>query len=110
MDTPATPADAVSFWPDAESIDPTTLEALLDAAWESCEAFLPVDELDPGPLPGAVSPRWIQANVLQARDGWTAYRREGDVLGFDNYAVRVSPLSAAVRALLRPRRGVPMVG
>lgn len=103
----ATLAEARTLWPDADTLPDPTLSDLLDTAWEACAAFLPADELaaavDPWPR------RWVQANVLHARDLWTAYRHEGGVIGFDSYAVTVRPLSATVRALLRPPRGVPGV-
>jgi hypothetical protein len=104
-------ADATAareLWPDADTIADATLDRLLGAAWEACAAFLPAAATDPMPVP--VPEAWVHANVLHARDLWTAYRREGDVIGFDQYAVRVAPLAASVRALLRPARGVPMVG
>lgn len=101
----ATLADAPLFWPDAATIDPVTLGMLLEGAWTRCLAYLPDDTItDP------TTALLVQANVLQARDDWTAFRRDGDVIGFDAYAVRVRPLSASVRAMLRPPRGRPMVG
>lgn len=111
MDAPATPADAFALWPDAAGIDPATLVLLLDTAWEACEAFVPAEQVPPvdagtDPVPH----RWVTANVLHARDVWTAYRQDGGVIGFDAYAVTVKPLSGPVRALLRPPRGVPQVG
>jgi hypothetical protein len=107
VDAPATTSDALALWPDADTVPADTLTLLLDTAWEQCERYVPADELTPQP---ATPPhRWVQANVLAARDLWTAYRRDGDVLGFDNYAVTVRPLSSTVRQLLRPARGVPGV-
>lgn len=103
----ATQDEARKLWPDADTLPGDTLDLLLDTAWEQCERYVPADELDPAPSP--VPFRWVQANVLAARDLWTAYRRDGDVLGFDNYAVTVRPLSSTVRQLLRPARGVPGV-
>lgn len=108
MDPVADLDAARALWPDADTITDETLGQLLAAAWEACQAFLPADATDPEPSP--VPSAWVLANVLHARDLWTAYRREGDVIGFDSYAVRVAPLAASVRALLRPARGVPMVG
>jgi hypothetical protein len=61
------------------------------------------------PDAGIVNVRKI-ANVYEARELWAASRRDGDVIGFDTYAVRVRPLSATVQSLLRPSRGVPMSG
>ena len=103
----ATVADAHRFWPDSSSVDDDTLEQLLAASWVGCQAYAPPIPLD---ADGSFMSRMVVANVLDARDLWTAYRRDGDVIGFETYAVRVRPLSATVRALLRPPRGVPMVG
>ena len=102
--------DARAQWPDAVSIPDGVLTNLLESAWTACEAFLPTAVVsDPGYAPHDV-PGYVQANVLHARDLFTAYRREGDVIGFDSYAVRVRPLSDTVRALLRPATGRALVG
>lgn len=101
-------AQARLLWPDADTIPDDTLTLLLASAWEACAAFVPAHQQDPWPTP--VPFRWTEANVLHARDHWTAYRQEGGVIGFDSYAVRVRPLSDTVKALLRPTRGVPLVG
>jgi hypothetical protein len=110
MTAAATIADARAQWPDAETIEDDTLTTALDASWETCAAFLPVEVVDPDPGPYVPTPAHVSANVLAARDLWTAYRRDGDVIGFDTYAVRVRPLSDTVKALLRPPRGRPSVG
>lgn len=111
MDRPASEDDAHALWPDSTAVPTDTLNLLLDTAWEACEAYIPADQLaaadastDPPPQ------RWVSGNVLHARDVWTAYRQDGGVLSFDAYAVTIRPLSGPVRALLRPPRGVPMVG
>lgn len=104
----ATLADARLLWPDADTLPDDVLQRLLDVATERCELFLPADQLDPYPSPQP--DRWTTACVLDARDVWTASRRDGDVIGFDTYAIRVRPLSDSVRSLLRPRRGRPLVG
>jgi hypothetical protein len=111
MDRPADDAAAHALWPDSEGIPSDTLDLLLDTAWEACEQYLPAEQVTAAAAPGFVPPyRWVSANVLHARDVWTAYRQDGGVLSFDAYAVQVKPLSGPVRALLRPPRGVPMVG
>ncbi len=104
----ATIVQAREQWGDASTIDDADLEDLLDAAWAGCVAFLPVEVVTD--LAYVPTPAHIMANVLNARDAWAAARRDGDVIGFDSYAVRVRPLSGTVQQLLRPRRGVPMVG
>lgn len=110
MTAAATIADARDLWADAETVDDATLTLILDAAWSSCVAFLPLEVVEPDPGPFVPTASHKHANVLAARDLWTAYRRDGDVIGFDTYAVRVRPLSDTVRALLRPQRGRPQVG
>lgn len=101
----ATRDEARATWPDAVGMPDPVLDRLLDAAFEQCSAFAP-------PLPdGAVVPaRYREANILQARELWQAAHRDGDLVGFETYAVRVRPLSATVQALLRPHTGVPVVG
>lgn len=99
------PEQARDLWADAP-LDDDTLTLLLDAAQESCQEYAPAS-VDPVPF------RYTQAVAMQAQDVWNAFQRDtGDVIGFadSGLAVRVRPLSSSVRALLRPRRGVPMVG
>lgn len=111
MDRPASADAARDLWPDSVGIPDATLDLLLDTAWEQCVEYVPAEQVTAAEQPGYVPPyRWVTANVLHARDVWTAYRADGGVIGFDQYAVQVRPLSAGVRALLRPPRGVPMVG
>jgi hypothetical protein len=65
---------------------------------------------DPSYIPQDV-PDYVMANVLQARDLFQATRRDsGDVVGFDNFAIRVRPLSSTVKSLLRPSTGRALVG
>jgi hypothetical protein len=104
---PATTADAHALWPDSSTLDEPTLLLLLDGAWLTCSAYLPADVLE---STTSAPPTWTEAVVLQARDVWSAFLRTGDVVGFESYAVRVRPLSDSVAALLRPRRGRPLVG
>lgn len=111
MDAPADAAYARSMWPDAGNLPDDVLASLLTLSWESCERYVPAGELAAITPGDPVPERWKLANVQHARDAWTATRRDtGDVLGFDQYAVTVRPLSGSVRALLRPSRGVPLVG
>ena len=57
-----------------------------------------------------VPPRYTQAVILHAREVSQAVTRSGDLIGFDTYAVRARDLTPTVKALLRPRRAVPVVG
>jgi hypothetical protein len=51
------------------------------------------------------------ANVYQAREIYAAAQRgEQDVIGVGDYAIRARPITAAVKQLLRPQRGLPAVG
>lgn len=109
-----TAEEARSLWPDAVALDPATLEELLDAAYLVCQRFAaPSIGVDPAPPDvvdaGVVGVRRL-ANAYEARELWQASRRDGDVIGFDSYAVRVRPLSSTVQALLRPSRGGVMTG
>jgi hypothetical protein len=112
IDTPADRRDAEAVWADAANLPDDTLGALLDAAWSACVEYLParLAALDPNDVPGPVLRRWQTATVLHARELWNAAQRDGDVIGFDTYGVRARPLTDSVRGLLRPARGVPMVG
>lgn len=110
----ATLADARRLWPDAVSLDDDVLSDLLDAALVVCQRFAaPSIGVDPVPPEvvdaGVVGVRRL-ANVYEARELWAASRRDGDVIGFESYAVRVRPLSSTVQSLLRPSSGRPLTG
>jgi len=97
-------AQARAAWADAPS-DDDELESLLGAAHEVCEVYAP-DLLDGQAIPE----RYVRANILQARDIFQAAQREGDVIGYGDYAVRAKELSATIKGLLRPRSGYRIVG
>lgn len=106
MVTWATEDDARTIWADAP-LDNDLLDAMLASAHEVCATYAPVLAVgDPVPY------RYVQAEVLQAIEHYQAAQRNGDVLGFGDsgYAIRVRPLSASVKSLLRPRPGVPRLG
>ena len=86
-------------WPDAPASDATLLRLLGDAQAQ-CEAYAPTLAEDADTPAG-----YARAVVLQARELWASARRDGDVIGTDTYAVRAWPLTGAVKALLRPKRG-----
>lgn len=106
--------DARRLWPDAVGLDDAVLDDLLDAAFIVCERFAAPSIAQDPPPPGVVDAGVVGvrrlANVYEARELWAASRRDGDVIGFDSYAVRVRPLSATVQSMLRPSRGVPLTG
>lgn len=92
-------------WADAP-LDDVLLGEMMQAAHEQLLVYAPA-------LPeGAEVPqRYVEAEALQTRALGQAQDRDGDVIGFgDGFAVRVRPLGAEVRALLRPRHGTPVIG
>jgi hypothetical protein len=92
------------MWADAPT-DDTRLEHLLEAAQEECETYAPALAAE-APVPA----RYVEALVLQAKEGFDAARRNGDLIGGDDYPIRVRPLSDVVRQKLRPRNPVPRFG
>lgn len=111
-DTPAptgwltpTDDDLVELWPGSVDLSEDALATHLDAARTQCEDFAPT--LAEGtPVPSA----WRLAQALQAR----ALARAG-IVGTDNQTgiygegVTVFPMDWTVKALLRPKRGKPVV-
>lgn len=100
----ATLEDVRARWPDAP-MDDALLGDYIIAAHDQVAAYAP-------PLPdGASAPQsYVEAECIQTRAIGQAYDRDGDVIGFgDGYAVRVRPLGAEVKALLRPPAGRPKV-
>ncbi|SEF13790.1 phage gp6-like head-tail connector protein [Jiangella alba] len=87
---------ARQMWADAPESD-AVLNALLDAAQIQCEAYAPPVNTPTG------TPAYRLATVMQAQDLWQNTEAAGDVLGFDGeFAIRIRPLGADVKALLRP--------
>lgn len=102
----ATKEQARAHWPDAAPLTDAVLDTLLEAAHEQCVAYAPPLP-DPEPVPASL----MLANVYQAREIYAAsLRGESDVIGVGDYAIRARPLTAAVKALLRPRRASWTVG
>lgn len=104
MATWATLEDVRARWADAP-LDDVLLSDFLTAAHEQVATYAPA-------LPdGADVPqRYVEAECVQTRAIGQAYDRDGDVIGFsEGYAVRVRPLGAEVKALLRPPTGLPKV-
>jgi hypothetical protein len=97
----------IELWPDAAQLTVDTLTLLLTSAYEQVLAYAPVI-----PAGDPVPERYGHAQILHASEVFAASRRTGDVVGFEDtgLAIRVRPLTATVKALLRPRRGVPVLG
>ena len=133
----ATPAQAKAHWTDAVNVGDDALVILLTAAQEICAAYAPalagltptesalvedpagsglfvtgLVDVDSDGLYGPEIPqRYMLATIYQARELWAASKRDGDVIGLgDGYALRSRPLTGAVKQLLRPQRGVPVLG
>ena len=105
MATWATLEDVRARWADAP-LDDVLLGEMMLAAHEQLLDYAPT-LLDTDPIPQ----RYVEAEVLQTRALGQAQDRDGDVIGFgDGFAVRVRPLGAEVRSLLRPRRVVGVIG
>lgn len=95
----ATIEDVQAAWPDA-LLDEEQLQRLLDAAQEALEEYAPVLAED-APVPA----RYTEALILHVREIWRSGEREaGDLLGIGDYAVRARDMTAAVKALLRPKK------
>lgn len=93
-------------WSDASTIADDKLDELLEAAWPAVFAYAPALAED-----AEVPTHYKLAQVYQAREVWAAAQRgESDVIGVGDFALRARPLTAAVKQLLRPQRGVPKAG
>jgi len=90
-------------WLDAPDEDDQLWE-LLESARIQCEAYAP-------PLGDVVPVNYRQAQLMQARNLWQSVRQDpGSQLGPDGMTITVFPLDWIVKALLRPKRGVPSFG
>lgn len=95
---------ARGLWPDAP-VDDDILTQYLTSAQIQCAEFAPA-------LPdGAEIPEsYVLANVMQARAIYRSLRTgNSDQMGADGFAVTVYPLDWNIRALLRPKRGKPVL-
>lgn len=88
-------------WQDAPA-DDAQLYVFLESSKEQCLAYAPA-------LVGRPSHSFRQAQLLQARALWQAVKTNPDgQLDANGFQVQVYPLDRNIRALLRPRRGVPV--
>lgn len=103
----ATLANTRSTWIDSRSIDDSIVYELLQVSRSQVIEYAPVlGETDPVPL------AYRQAQILQARNIYNATIVDagtGDI-GTDTFTIRPFPLDWQIKQLLRPRRGVPVVG
>lgn len=102
------------FWPTVDEVDPDELAALLVSARVQCEAFAPsLSTTDP--ITGVVTVADVPVNYrhAQAVQARALYRSgqvgSGDQMGGDGMTVTVFPMDWTVKALLRPRRGAPVI-
>jgi hypothetical protein len=96
-------------WQQSSTLSPELLALLVAAAQEGCEAYAPALQLDELGEP-IIPSRYKLAVIQQARETWNAGKRDGDIITTDAYAARARELTAAVRQLLRPKRGRPGIG
>lgn len=98
-------------WPDRGALSVAALQERLDAAQVACAAYAPTFDVTGKTLPDDLPAGWRLAVVYHARDIHNAARLTGDYQAIgDIHAVRVRPLSSAVKALLRPESRTFVVG
>jgi hypothetical protein len=107
-----TPAElraiAREHWADARQLSDAVLYRLLGVASGDVAAFAPAPLLA-STLPADVD-RVALATTYQARELYAAATRTGDVVGIGDFPIRSRPLLDSIKALLRPRRGMPGIG
>ena len=96
-------ADLRSDWDDAP-LDDDTLSELADAAWMQCWTYAPTL-----PLGAVVPDNYRLAVKMQTRALWRSVNSNGgDQIGGE-FSVTVFPMDWTVQALLRPKRGKPVI-
>lgn len=89
----------------------TTVEAVIDATKVVMSANATATGSAVSVTISGVPKSYMLGNVMQAREIQAASMRgEQDVIGVGDYAIRARPLTAAVKQLLRPRKGIGAVG
>lgn len=112
-----TPEEAKALWADASALGNSTLQLLLDSAYNDCMRYLDpldgIDPLDPAVVPPASAGKSASlhlAEIYQARARFNAVRAAGDnQVGPDGMTVTVFPLDWQVQQLLRPKEGRPTI-
>lgn len=98
----------------AAHADPEDLAEALEAAYEECVLYGPLDNVGrrwkpdtSEPVPAPVPARLARAQALQARARIrAAVTSSADAQGFDGVQITVFPMDWQVKQLLRPRRAV----
>jgi hypothetical protein len=93
-------------WPDAEAIGDATLWEMLEVVKEQVLTFAPaLAEGTPVPANYRLGQR------VQVRNLWNATKVAPDgTVGSDDFVIRPFPLDWHVKAILRPKRGIPVIG
>ena len=92
-------------WADAP-FDDALLYELLDIAGGQVVAFAPALALD-----ARIPTDYKRAQLMQSRNLWNATKDNGNQeMGADGFTIPIKPLDWHIRQLLRPKRGIPVVG
>lgn len=95
---------ARAVWSGAPNDDPTLYE-LLEVAKGQVLAYAPAT------VPETIPLNYRRAQYMQARNIWNAAVKDsGESFGGEGFAVTVFPMDWSVKNLIRPKRGVPVVG
>lgn len=90
---------------DQAPADDDVLSLLIGAALTQVKAYAPAL---PAGMP--VPPAYLWAQLLQTKNLWNAGSASGEESGGGDFVLRPFPLDWQVKALLRPKRGVPVIG
>lgn len=95
-----------AVWSNAPASD-TLLDELLDVAKHQVLEFAPTLAAE-APIPT----QYRYAQYMQAMALWNAQKAgpTDDAIGGESYQVRVYPMDATIRRILRPTVGVPRLG
>lgn len=105
MDGWLTLEQARQMWQDAPT-DDLLLYTLLQSAKEQCIEYAPALGLT-----NMVPLNYTNAQLMQVRALYTSViANQQDSVGVDGFQVRVFPLDWNIKALLRPKRAMPVVG
>lgn len=98
--------DIEPYWPNVHEVPLEALGPLLEAAARQCEEFAPALPEPPAELPAG----YLTAQGMQARALWRSGTvGSNDQFGGGEYTVTVFPMDWTVKALLRPKRGRPVI-